>query len=262
MGRVEGKVVIVTGGAKGIGESAVRLLADEGATVVLADIDEEAGREVAGRIENVSFERHDVTVEGDWERLIAETVGRYGRLDGLVNNAGVIRVGDPCTSTLEDLRAMMAVNVEGTMLGCKNAIPAMIDAGGGSIVNMSSIGAVTGLYFYAGYCASKGAVSAYTRSVAVYCAVNKLGIRCNAILPSGVDTPLVKALEAEMAEKMPAMRIPPSAPVQKDAPQMRSAMPEDIGHAVVYLISDESNFMSGAEMRIDNCAAVIAAVVE
>lgn len=262
MQRVNGKVVIVTGGASGIGEADVRLLAEQGAQVVLADIDEEIGAKVAQRTGNVEFVRHDVRSETDWERLIAGVLARYGRVDGLVNNAGIIRVGDPCTITLDALRAMMSVNLEGTVLGCKHAIPAMINSGGGSIVNIASIGAVSGLYFYGGYCASKGAVASYTRSVAAYCAVNKLGIRCNTVLPGGVDTPLVQGLEAEMALHMPDMRIPPSAPVQPDAPQMRSAVPEDIAHAVVYLISEESAFMNGGEIRIDNCASIIAAVVE
>lgn len=262
MGRVEGKVVIVTGGAKGIGRADVELLAGQGAQVILADVDEVEARAVASATPGVEYIRHDVTDEAAWQKLIADIVARHGRLDGLVNNAGIIRVGDPCTGTVADLRAMMSVNLEGAFLGCKYAIPAMIDSGGGSIVNIASIGAVSGLYFFAGYCASKGAVAAYSRAVAVYCAQNRLNIRCNIVLPGGVDTPLNQQLGIEMAEKIGDMRMPPSAPVRDDAPQMRYAMPEDIGHAIVYLISDESRFMNGGELRIDNTSTITAATVE
>jgi 3(or 17)beta-hydroxysteroid dehydrogenase len=260
-GRVQDKVVIVTGGAKGIGRADVDLLAAAGASVILADVDV-AGADVAAAYPNVEYRRHDVTDEAAWAALVDEVVARHGRLDGLVNNAGIIRVGDPCTGTIADLRAMMAVNLEGAVLGCKYAIPAMIASGGGSIVNIASIGAVTGLYFFAGYCASKGAVAAYSRAVAVYCAQNQLNIRCNAVLPGGVDTPLNQQLSVEMAAKIGDMRMPPSAPVRQDAPTLRYAAPEDIGHMIVYLISDESRFMSGAEIRIDNTASVTAATVQ
>lgn len=262
MGRAEGKIVIVTGGAKGIGRADVQLLAAQGATVILADIDEENGRAVAASHDRILFHHHDVSDEQGWRRLIELTVSRHGGLDGLVNNAGIIHVGDPCTTVIDELRAMMAVNLEGAVLGCKYAIPAMIERGGGSIVNIASIGAVTGLYFFAGYCATKGAVAAYSRAVAVYCAQNQLNIRCNTVLPGGVDTPLNQNLAGEMAIKAPAMRMPPTAPVREDTPDMRYAEAEDIAHAVVYLISDESRFMSGGEIRIDNTASITAATVQ
>jgi len=262
MKRVEGKVVIVTGGAKGIGRADVELLAADGATVILADIDEREGRAVADANPGVHFRRHDVSDEDAWRTLVDHVVASHGGLDGIVNNAGIIHAGDPCTGTIAELRAMMAVNLEGTVLGCKYAIPAMIARGGGSIVNIASIGAVTGLYFYAGYCATKGAVAAYSRAVAVYCAQNQLNIRCNTVLPGGVDTPLNRSVAAEMAVKGPEMRMPASAPVRDDTPDMRYALPEDIAHAIVYLISEESRFMSGAEIRIDNTASITAATVQ
>lgn len=260
MGRVEGKIVIVTGGAQGIGAADVKLLSDQGAKVIVADKDEVGGRAVADRY-GADFHHLDVSSETEWVNLISAVRGRYRRLDALVNNAGIIRVGDPCTIELDDLRLMMSVNVEGTMLGCKHAIPLMIESGGGSIVNMASIGAVSGLYFFAGYCASKGAVAAYTRAVAVYGAQNQLNIRCNAIFPGGVNTPLNEQLAVDMAESMSAMRIPPASPVSADGPQTRYCDPEEIAHAVVYLVSDESAFMNGAELRIDNSASITAAAV-
>ena len=258
--RVKDKVVIVTGGAMGIGKADVELLAADGAKVILVDIDD-AGETVAAKLDNVEFHRMDVSQEAAWDNLIKHVMKKYGRLDGLVNNAGILRVGDPVTATLEDFRAVMAVNMEGTFLGCKYALPAMIESGGGSIVNIASIGALTGLYFYAPYCASKGAVAAYTRAVAVYCAQNQLNIRCNAVCPGGVDTPLNEKLAGEMAAAIPNMRMPKSAPVHEDTPTLRYAKPEDIGHMIVYLISDESKFMNGSEIRIDNTASITAAVV-
>ncbi len=147
------------------------------------------------------------------------------------------------------------------MLGCKHALPPMIERRSGSIINISSISAHTGLYFYGGYCASKGAVASYSRAVAVYCAQNKLGIRCNSIHPGGIDTPINGVLAAEFAERLPSMRLPPQSPVSPDGPQMRMGEPDDIAWAVVYLASDESKFMSGSEIRIDNTASVTAAVV-
>ena len=129
------------------------------------------------------------------------------------------------------------------------------------MINIASISAYTGLYFYAGYCASKGAVAAYTRAVAVYCAQNKLGVRCNSISPGGIDTQINEDLAAEFATRLPQMRLPPQSPVSPDGPQMRMGVPEDIGWAVVYLASDESAFMNGSDLRIDNTASITAAVV-
>jgi len=261
MNRVAGKVAIVTGGARGIGRADALLLAREGARVIVTDIDEAAGKAVAASAPGIEFVRHDVRDEAGWDSLVRNTVSRHGRLDALVNNAGVIHVGDPLTSDRDEWRHMLEVNVEGTMLGCKYAIPAMIDAGGGSIINMSSIASSSGLYFFAGYCATKGAIAAYTKVVAVYCAQNRLSIRCNSIHPGGIDTPMNAGLEQEMATKISKMRLPPQSPISPDAPKMRYGEPNDIAYAVVYLASDESKFMSGSELYIENTSTITAAVV-
>lgn len=261
MNRVAGKVAIVTGGARGIGRADALLLAQEGARVIVADIDEAGGHAVAAEAKGVEFVAHDVRDEPSWKKLIADTVARHGRLDVLVNNAGVIHVGDPLTSDRAETRHMFEVNVDGTMLGCKYAIPAMIEGGGGSIINMSSIASSSGLYFFAGYCASKGAIAAYTKVVAVYCAQNRLNIRCNSIHPGGIDTPMNKGLEQEFATKIAGMRLPPNSPVAADAPKMRYGEPNDIAFAVVYLASDESKFTSGSELYIENTSTITAAVV-
>jgi 3(or 17)beta-hydroxysteroid dehydrogenase len=261
MNRVSGKVAIVTGGTRGLGRADALLLAQEGARVIITGIDAPDGRALAAAADGLEFIQHDVRDEPGWASLVTDVVRRYGKLDVLVNNAGVIHVGDPLTSDNEEWRHMFGVNVDGMMLGCKYAIPAMIDAGGGSIINMSSIGAKSGLYFYAGYCATKGAIAAYTKSVAVYCAQNRLNIRCNSIHPGGIDTPINAALEVELAARISGMRLPPQSPVAADAPKMRYGEPNDVAYAVVYLASDESKFMSGSELYIENTSTITAAVV-
>jgi len=261
MGRVADKVVIITGGASGIGKADALLLAREGARVIITDVDEKGGRELARTAPGIEFVEQDVRDESGWQRLVADVVKRHGRLDVLVNNAGILHVGDPVTSDLTEWRHMFAVNMEGTMLGCKYALPALIESGGGSIINMSSIAAKSGLYFFAGYCATKGAIAAYTKSVAVYCAQNKLNIRCNSIHPGGIDTPINAGIEKEFAAKISGMRLPPHSPVAADAPKMRYGMPDDIAYMVLYLASDESRFTSGAEMYIENTSTITAAVV-
>lgn len=260
MNRVQGKVVLVTGAARGIGAAAVGRLQEEGATVVAADIDATEGKAIAAK-HDADFYCLDVSKGSDWQQVVGQIISTHGRIDGLVNNAGVIHVGDPVSMNVDEWRRMFAVNVDGVMFGCKTVLPHMIANGQGSIVNMSSIGAGSGLYFYAGYCATKGAVAAYTKSVAVYCAQNKLNVRCNSIHPGGINTPLNVRLEAELAERASSMRIPVTSPVAPTGPKMRYGEPDDIAWLVVYLVSNESQFMNGAELDVDNSASITAAVV-
>ena len=260
MNRVAGKVAIVTGAARGLGRADALLLAQEGAKVIATDVDVEQGRSLRS-VPGIEFLELDVREDADWKRVVDHTVQKHGRLDVLVNNAGVIHWGDPVELDMDEWRHMFAVNVDGTMLGCRHALPHMIAGGGGSIINISSIAAKSGLYFYAGYCATKGAIASYTKSVAVYCAQNRLGIRCNSIHPGGIDTPINAHLAAEAPAKLPKMRIPPNSPLSADAPQMRFGEPNDIGWMVVYLASDESKFTNGAEIYIDNTSTITAAAV-
>lgn len=260
MNRVAGKVAIVTGAARGLGRADALLLAQEGACVVATDIDVDTGKSL-GSEPGVEFLKHDVREEADWRRVVAHTIGKYGKLDVLVNNAGVIHVGDPVELDMEEWHHMFAVNVDGMMLGCKHVLPRMIEASGGSIVNMSSIAARSGLYFYAGYCATKGAIAAYTKAVAVYCAQNRLNVRCNSVHPAGIDTPINAGLAEEMAAKLSRMRIPEQSAVSEDGPKMRFGEPNDIAWMVVYLASDESKFMNGSEIFIDNTSTITAAAV-
>jgi 3(or 17)beta-hydroxysteroid dehydrogenase len=247
-GRVEDKVAIVTGAASGIGRGCAEALAREGARVVLADVNESLGREAAKAIGgDAFFVRHDVSDEASWRAVIDATLARFGRLDVLVNNAGIIIVADIESTTVEQWRKVMAVNAEGVFLGCKHAIPVMRRSGGGSIVNISSTAGLVGTAPFAAYSASKGAVRILTKSVAAHCNAKGDAIRCNSVHPGGVDTPLVRGLPRLAQESNSA-----------DAAQFAGAdrisgygQPADIANLVLYLASDESRYMTGSEIAID-----------
>jgi len=247
-GRVDDKVVIVTGAASGIGRGCAEVLAREGARVVLSDVNEALGREVAKAIGGEAvFVRHDVSDEASWVSVIQATLDRFGRLDVLVNNAGIIVVADIESTTVEQWRRIMAVNAEGVFLGCKHAIPAMRRSGGGSIVNMSSTAGLVGTPPFAAYSASKGAVRLLTKTVAAHCREKGDAIRCNSIHPGGIDTPLVRAISRRPQESGISSVEDLAAPGRA----IGYGQPEDIGYLVLYLASDESRFMTGAELAID-----------
>ena len=250
MNRVKDKVAIITGAASGMGKADALLLAEEGARVVLCDLNEADGQAVADQIgEAALFLRHDVTDEESWRTVVSRTVEHFGQVDILVNNAGLLLVGSVVDTDLETYRKINAVNNEGVFLGCKHVLPVMEESGGGSIINMSSAAAVQGMSFIAGYSASKGAVAALTRSVALYCRERKNGIRCNAIYPDGVKTPMV----AKVASGRDT-----ATQEEVDALGQDGSMcePEDIAALVLYLAADESHFVNGAELRVDNAASV------
>ncbi len=250
MGRVAGKVAIVTGGASGMGRADARLLAAEGAKVVVADLNEADGAAVAEEIGDAAlFLRLDVSDEDNWVSVVAQTVEKFGRLDILVNNAGMIAMGSVVDADLATWRKVNAVNSDGVFLGCKHAIPAMVESGGGSIVNMSSVAAIHGQSFVAAYSASKGAVRALTKSVAMYCKEQKNGVRCNSIHPDGVKTPMVVkvATGRETATQ---------EEIDKLGEVANMCEPEDVANMVLFLASEESRFVTGAEMLIDNGATI------
>ncbi|WP_372747866.1 glucose 1-dehydrogenase [Litorivivens sp.] len=250
MTRVKDKVCIVTGAASGMGKADAIRLAAEGAKVVLTDLNERDGQAVAQEIgDSALFIKHNVTSEEDWKRVVDTAVSHFGGLDVLVNNAGMMTMGSVVDCTLEEYRKVNGVNSEGVFLGCKYAIPAMEATGrGGSIINMSSVAALHGMSFIAAYSASKGAVAALTKSVALYCRERRNGIRCNSIHPDGVKTPMVfkVATGAETATREEIESLSTEANPMCE--------PEDIAALVLYLASDESKFVNAAEMLIDNAA--------
>ncbi len=255
MGRVDGKVAIVTGGAQGLGREIARLLASEGAQVTITDVKtEEGARAAAAMPGDVRFCFQDVTDEPGWESLIRETVARQGRLDILVNNAGLALSDvpmDPETTRLEDWRKIHQVNVEGVFLGCKHAIPAMRESGGGSIVNLSSVAALVATPFITAYGASKAAVQQLTRSVALHCAQTGAKIRCNSVHPGQIITPMLEGLFETTARaaglELDAVR----AEFLKKIPYGEFGEPLDIAYAVLYLASDEAKHVTGAQLVVD-----------
>lgn len=240
-GRVAGKVAIITGGARGLGEADARLLISEGAKVVITDIDVAAGEATAADIGAI-FLQHDVRDEQRWKEVVAETVSRFGRLDILVNNAGIVDFTSVADSTLEKFRFVNSVMVEGTFLGCQNAIPAMTKTGGGSIINVSSIAAKRGMGPIVSYTAAKGAILSMTRSIAAHCLEVKNNVRCNVIVPGSHETDMTKAAIADLTEEQLA----------DSAKDNTMGKPDDVGNLVLYLASDESRFLNGSDILIDN----------
>ncbi|MBK7536407.1 MAG: glucose 1-dehydrogenase [Myxococcales bacterium] len=243
--RVAGKVAIVTGAASGIGHACARQLAHEGALVVLADRNVERGQAAAEELGAPHrFAQLEVTDEEGWTRLVDEVVARAGRLDILVNGAGIGLRGSIETATLADLRQMWAVNVEGVFLGCRAAFAVMKAQGSGSLINLSSIAGIVGDADLAGYCASKGAVRMLSKSIALSGA--KVGVRCNSVHPSFIDTPMVEELARQWGGS-PKIR----ERLAQAAPMGRLGTAQEVAHLVVFLASDESAFITGAELTID-----------
>lgn len=244
MGRVDGKVALVTGGGSGLGAEACRVLAAEGALVVVSDVNEKAAQALADTIGDRAMAlRHDVASEDDWISVMKSIEDRHGRLDILVNNAGVVLNADVEDTSLEKYRWVNSVMSDGVFLGCKHAIPLMNKGESGSIVNMSSTGALLGYPIFFAYSAAKGAVRALTKSVAVMCQEKGYAIRCNSVHPGAIETPMVQTAEGREAKDIPAEGIlPPGSP----------GHPRDIAMMVLYLASDESRFVTGAEMVVDN----------
>jgi len=250
-GRVEGKVAVVSGAATGIGESIVQRLAAEGARVAVADIDETRGTEVAAELGKVGneaiFVPLDVTEEESWEKCIGTVESQFGRLDTLVNNAGIAIVESVDEMSFEDWRAVMAVNIDGVFLGTKYAVPAMRRAGGGSIINISSILGLTGLEKLSAYCASKGAVRLFSKAVALECGRDGSGIRVNSIHPGYIHTAMMEDTCRRDYGDIPTGL----AELGKLHPIGRVGEPKEIAAGVLYLASDESKFVTGSELAID-----------
>jgi NAD(P)-dependent dehydrogenase (short-subunit alcohol dehydrogenase family) len=241
MGRLDGKVALISGGARGQGAVEVQLFAREGAKVVFGDVLDAEGRNVEAAIRQAGHEATyihlDVTQEADWQRAVQTAVSTYGTLDILVNNAGILRRENIEETSRELWDTVLAVNATGVFLGTKYAIPAMRAAGGGSIVNISSVSGMVALGAPA-YNASKGAVRVFTKVTAIHHA--KDNIRCNSIHPGPIDTPMTQTTDAERRAK-----------IVEDVPLGRYGTSEDIAYGVLYLASDEAAYMTGAELVID-----------
>lgn len=254
-GRVDGKVTLITGGASGIGRGCAELFAAEGAVVFITGQNEAQGAEVEAAIRatggSCEFIAQDVSDEDGWIAVIARIRATHGRLDVLVNNAGIAIRHNIVDTPLEDWRRQMAVNVDGVFLGVKHGLPLMRASGdGGSIINMSSIAGLKGVVNSACYSTTKGAVRLFTKSAALECAAAKDGIRVNSLHPGVIDTPmwLTTARAAD-----PTANAGPDldAMAERGVPLGVVGMPIDIANGVLWLASDESRYVTGTELVID-----------
>ena len=244
MGRLEGKVALITGGAKGQGEVEAKLFAKEGAKVLLADILDPQGKKVESEIaelgEEAIYQLLDVVSEEDWQSVVKTINDKYGRLDILLNNAGVSLRNQGMEIPMDDWDLMMYVNAKGVFLGTKYCIPLMQKSGGGSIINISSIAGIAGRPMASpAYSVSKGAVRVFTKSTAGRFASD--GIRANSIHPGPIDTDMIKEVISS----------PTSRDAFKNIPLGRLGHPEDIAYGALFLASDESSFITASELVID-----------
>jgi len=248
MGRVSGKVALITGGASGLGQATARLLAEQGARVVITDIQQDAGISAAAEINrDVLFLQQDVAREEDWQRVMSRVIKDYGKLDILVNNAGVLQLANIEDTSLADWQRIHAVNSDGVFLGCKYAVQVMKETTkGGSIINISSGAGLRPISLVPAYGASKSVVWSLTRTTALHCAESGYPIRCNSIHPGVIRTPMMESTipEGEDVEAMMAMH----AEVH---PMKRLVTVEDVALSILYLASDESAIVTGVALPVD-----------
>jgi 3(or 17)beta-hydroxysteroid dehydrogenase len=253
---IKNKVALITGAGSGIGRACANLFAQEGAIVIVADIDEKLGKEVVNEISAKSFIadfiKLDVTDESSWVNAYKFVQEKHSRLNILVNNAGIAFGGSITELSLHDWRRLMAVNLDGVFLGTKHAIPLMQKNDGGSIVNVSSASGIVGSPTAAAYCASKGGVRLFTKAVALECAQARNNIRVNSIHPGAVATPMFEKgptwnnFVTQMGGLEGAWK-----KIAESAPLGRVAEPQEIANAILFLASDASSYMTGSELIID-----------
>ena len=250
MSGVQNKVVLVTGAASGLGLADAQLLTEGGAKVVMTDVDHERGAGLATQL-GATFFQQDVADESRWLEVMTVIERQYGRLDGLVNNAGIAPIADIENSTTETWRKTLAVHLDGTYFGCQAGIKLMKASGGGSIVNMSSTAALIGIPDYLAYSAAKGGIRSMTKAIAVHCRREKLGIRCNSVHPGSINTSMVQSAVKQL------MNIDLDDSAEKKRKAMGIGEPRDVAHMVVYLLSDDSKHVNGTELVIDNADTVV-----
>lgn len=238
MGRLDNKVVLITGGASGMGLNMVNLFASEGATVIATDINE-AGLQQVVKPNQIHGMVLDVASDEDWKKVTTDIVEQFGRIDILINNAGISSEKMAAKTTIEDWQLMLNINGFGPFLGMKHVVPHMIEAGKGSIVNISSFTAKIGMGFNT-YTASKGAVRAISKAASTE--YGRQGVRVNAVFPGIIETPMTDKLSEskELVNQMVQM-----------TPLQRLGQPEDVANAVLFLASDEASFITGAELVVD-----------
>ena len=252
-GRVAGKKALVTGAAQGLGAASARLLAREGAKVLCTDINEAGAQATAEAINGecgagTGFaQKLDVTSPDDWKAAVETARDTMGGLSILLNNAGIGVRGNIETCTLEEWRRGFAVNVESVFLGCQTALPLMKDTQPGSIVNISSIAGLIASDTMPGYNASKAAVWMLSKSIALYCAKNRWDIRCNSVHPTFIDTPILDGMSQSTGHPKEVIM----DKLARQIPLKRVGEPSDVANGVLYLASDESKFVTGAELKLD-----------
>jgi NAD(P)-dependent dehydrogenase (short-subunit alcohol dehydrogenase family) len=259
LGKLGGRVALVTGAASGIGRACAQRLAQEGASVVATDIDVQMGEDCVNQIVREGgkavFLRHDVANEENWISAIAETKSRFGRLDVLVNNAGIAIAGQITELSLADWKRQIGINLDGVFLGTKHGLPLVRAGGGGSQINIASTVALTGSGNMPSYSATKGGVRAFTKSVALQCAALKDGVRVNAIYPGIIDTPVYAKFEGapqhgEGGANTKHISRDPQALSARVVPLGVPGAPEDVAAGVIYLASDEARYVTGTELVI------------
>lgn len=251
--RLKDKVALITGSAQGIGLACAKLFMQEGAKIILSDINHDLGNKEAKKLSSqTAYLALDVQNEGQWKEAMSFIQQKYGQLDILVNNAGITGFvphqgpQDPEHASLESWLNVHAVNLNGIFLGCKYAIQFMKQKGG-SIINISSRSGLVGIPRAAAYASSKAAVRNHTKSVALYCAEEKYAIRCNSIHPAAILTPMWDPMLGEN-DKNREIAI---AAISQDIPLKRMGTPDDVAYAAVYLASDEAKYITGIELNID-----------
>ncbi|MCH7628940.1 MAG: SDR family oxidoreductase [Proteobacteria bacterium] len=242
MGKMDGKVALITGAASGLGAEDARVLAREGAKVVVTDLQGDVGRAVAAEVGGLFLE-HDVSDEARWNEVVAETLKAYGRLDTLVNNAGLVKFGNVETLSYADFKLQVDVMLGGTFLGCHAALPHMSKDGSGSIINMASVGGMKGISTIPAYAGAKAGIIGMTRSIAIHCREQGYRIRCNSIAPGGIVTPMTAQALAQL---------PKDAAGLDQIQNHGMGQPIDIANMVLYLACEDGRHITGTNIVIDN----------